>query len=74
MKTTDAIRQVMKEQGVGVVKLAQRIGKKQQIVSARLTQTNVSVSVLNEMLRVLDYKVVIMPYGVTTPKGGIEIE
>lgn len=74
MKTTDALRQIMKEQNVGVAKMAGRLNIRQNTMSERLTQQNLSVAKLNEMLRVLDYKVVILPRETTIPKGGIEID
>lgn len=74
MKATAAVRKVMKEQGVGLSKLADRIEKSMRLVSDRLSQDNISVRNLREMLRGLDYKIVIMPRDVSTPKGGIEIE
>jgi len=74
MKAREAVRKVMEEQGVGLSKLADRIEKSMRLVSDRLSQDNISVKNLREMLRGLDYKIVIMPRDVATPKGGIEIE
>jgi signal recognition particle subunit SEC65 len=74
MKATEAVRKIMEEQGVGLTKLADRIEKSVRLVSDRLSQENISVKNLKEMLRGLDYKIVIMPRDVTTPKGGVEIE
>ena len=74
MKATEAIRIVMKECEVGVSKLANRLNIIQPLVSQRLQQQNISVKLLSEMLRVLDYKVVVMPSDSPTPKDGIEVE
>ena len=74
MKATEAVREVMKEQEVGVNKMAARLDKPSRQISERLSQTNISIAKLTEMLRVLDYKVVIVPRNASLPKGGYEIE
>ncbi len=74
MKAGEAVKAVMKEQGVGVNRLADRTGNNQSTISERLRYSNISIARLNEMLRVLDYRIVIMPRDVTIPKGGYEIE
>ena len=74
MKATEATREIMKEQGVGVSKLADRLNIKPNVTSERLRQQNISVSKLNEILRALDYKIVLVPREATVPKGGYEIE
>ena len=74
MKTTDALREIMKIREVGVTKLANRLNKKQNVISERLKLVNMSIGTLTEMVRVLDYKVVLIPSDETTPKGGYEIE
>ena len=74
MRANEAIREIMKEQEVGVSKLADRMNKKQSTISERLKQDNISLSKLNEMLRVLDYKIVVMPRNISTPKNSYEIE
>lgn len=74
MKAVDAVREVMKTQNIGVNKMADRLNRKQNVISERLTQENISIAKLAEMLRVLDYKVVIVPRDAKSPEGGIEIE
>ena len=74
MKTGDAVREIMKSQNVGVNQMAARLEKSSRLVSERLGQDNISVAKLREMLRVLDYKVVIIPRGARVPEGGVEIE
>ena len=74
MKTVEAVRAVMKEQDIGVNKMAARLDKPSRQISERLSQSNISISKLNELLRVLDYRVVIIPRDVSIPKGGYEIE
>lgn len=74
MKTTEILRTIMTDQGIGVSKIASRLGKSSRLVCERISQTNISIEKLNEMLRVLDYKIVVMPRETTTPRGGFEIE
>ncbi len=74
MKTSEAVREIMKEQGIGTTKMASRMDKTPRVVSDRLRQDNMSVSILNELLRVLDYKVIIVPRDTKLPRGGFEID
>ena len=74
MKTQEALRSIMEEQGVGLSKLASRMEKPVNTISERLRQENISIEKLSEILRVLDYKVVILPSNTTVPKGGYEIK
>ena len=74
MKAVEAVRAIMKEQGVGTNKMADRMGKPARLVSDRLSQENISIVKLNEMLRLLDYKVVIVPRASRVPDGGYEVD
>lgn len=74
MKTGNAVREVMKLKEVGVNKMADRLGKSPRLISERLSQDNISITKLNEMLRVLDYKIVIAPRDAKTPENGYEVE
>lgn len=74
MKTGEAVREIMKAQNVGLSKLSDRLNRGQSVISERLRQENISIAKLNEMLRVLDYKIVIIPRDTAVPKSGYEIE
>lgn len=74
MKSTEAVKEIMAKQGVTQVALAKRTNTAQPTMAMRLQQENLSIKKLNEMLRVLDYKIVIMPASAATPKDGYEIE
>ena len=74
MKTTEILKAIMTAKDVGVTKLASRLGKKTNVISERVRQTNISIDKLNEMLRVLDYKVVIVPIDGKLPKDSFEVE
>lgn len=74
MKATEAVREVMKTKGVRQVDLRKRLGLESNTMSQRLLQENISVTKLNEMLRVMDYKVVIVPSDVRLGQEWFEIE
>ena len=74
MKTGDAVREVMKIKEVGVNQMADRLGKSPLLVSERLSQQNISITKLNEMLKVMDYKILIVPRSTRVPSDGFEVE
>lgn len=74
MNAIAAIREIMKIQSVGVNKLADRLGMKQNALSMRLKQQTISVEKLSETLRMLDYKVILVPRETRLPEGGFEVE
>ena len=74
MIASEAVREVMKEQGVGVTRVANRLNKSPRLVSERLRQESLTTPKLNELLRALDYKIVVIPKGSRVPDGGYEIE
>lgn len=74
MNVITAIREIMKSQSVGVNKLADRLGIKQNVLSMRLKQDNMSVKILSQTLRMLDYKIVLLPREARIPEGGFELE
>lgn len=74
MKTGDAVREVMKIKEVGVNQMADRLGKSPRLVSERLSQQNISIAKLNEMLKVMDYKILIVPRSTRVPSDGFEVE
>lgn len=74
MITSDAIREVMKEKGISLSVLAGRLGLGKSTMSERLRQKNISVGKANEVLRVMDYKIIIVPSDTRIPDGGYEVE
>lgn len=74
MTAMEAVKEVMKIRDVRPAVLADRLGIKSNVLSERFKQKNVSVSKLNEMLRLMDYKVVIVPRGTRLPDDGFEVE
>lgn len=74
MKTSEAVRKVMEATNTKVADIAFRTNKKSNVISERLTQENISVKLLDEMLRVMNYKIVIVPREARIPEGGYDIE
>lgn len=74
MKANEAIREVMKATGTKVSDLAFRTNKKSNVISERLSQENISIKLMNEMLRAMGYKVVAVPRETRIPEGGFEVE
>lgn len=74
MKAVEAMREIMRSKGVSIAALAGRVSAKPNTITQRLSQPNISIDKLNEMLRVLDYKVVVVPREARIPDGGYEVE
>ena len=74
MKANEAVREIMNTQSVGLSTLASRLDKTPRLVSDRLSQENISIEKLNEMLRVLDYKIVVVPRNRTSKNDEYEVE
>ena len=74
MKAALAIKEVMRIKDVRPAVLCNRLGIKSNVLSERVKQNNISVAKLNEMLKAMDYKVVILPRDARLPDGGIEVE
>lgn len=74
MKANEIIRKVMELKEVKPSMLASRLNIKNNVLSERLGQKNISIDKMNEMLRVLDYKIVVVPREARVPEEGFEIE
>ena len=74
MKACEAVKEIMKANGVRVVDLRKRLGLESNTMVGRLNQENISVAKLNEMLRAMDYKVVIVPSDKRVNAGEYEVE
>lgn len=74
MKATQALKKVMEIREVKPAVLCDRLNIKSNVLSERFKQENISVAKLNEMLKVMDYKIVVVPRDVRVPEGGIDIE
>ena len=74
MIAMEAIKEIMKLKDVRPAVLCDRLKIKSNVLSERFKQKNVSVEKLNDMLRAMDYKVVVVPRDTRIPEGGYEIE
>ncbi len=74
MKATEAIREIMRIREVKPSMLATTLNIKSNVLSERLGQKNMSIIKMNEMLDVLDYKMVVVPRDWEIPENGFEID
>ena len=75
MKANEAVKEIMNQQEIGPTALASRIGKSPRLVSDRINKMeNISIGKLNELLRALDYKIMIVPRSHTKKSGEYEVE
>lgn len=73
MLAVDIIREIIKSHGLGVNEYSRRLGKSPRLVSDRLHHPNISIDKLQEMLRVLDYKILIVPGDRRVKDGEYEV-
>ena len=74
MLAMEAVREIMKIKDIRPAVLCDRLKIKSNVLAERFKQKNVSVEKLNDMLRAMDYKVVVVPREARIPEGGYEIE
>lgn len=74
MNATNAVRKIMELKGVKPSVLCDRLGIKSNVLAERLKQKNISVDKLNEMLKVMDYKILLVPRETRTSEGSFEVE
>lgn len=77
MKAREIIKVIMEKQGVNNASMADRLNISQAALWDRLNSKKVKdipVSLLSEMLRCLDYKVVIVPRTSRISSEGYEVE
>ncbi|MBO6268089.1 MAG: hypothetical protein J6N19_02960 [Clostridium sp.] len=74
MKATEALRDIKTKKGLGLTEMAYMLGWKTDSsgiairrVNDRLHQENISISRMDELLRVMGYKIILMP--VTTKEA-----
>lgn len=73
MKATDIIRDIMDKENIKPSELAYRLKIKNNTLSERMTQKNISVLKLSEMLRVMNYKIMIVPRNTQVREGYYEL-
>ncbi len=61
MKATEIVKEIMEKQNIKNVDLGKRIGVSNASIYERLTQKNISVDKLREMLAAMDYEIIVQP-------------
>ena len=74
MKALEAVKAIMEKTGIRQVTLRKRLGLESNTMAMRLQMKNIGVDKLNEMLRAMDYKLVIMPNTVQNKPDWYEVE
>lgn len=74
MKVTEVLRQVMRDRSVRPVDLRKRLGLESNTMANRLSRNGITVDKLTEMLRAMDYKLVVVPSDARLRDGEYEIE
>ena len=74
MIAMEAVKGIMKRKEVRPSTLYEALGIKSNVLSERFKQKNVSVSKLNEMVRLMDYRVVLVPSDKPLDDDCIEVE
>ena len=77
MLVKSAVRAIMERTGTGNNALAKKIGKIPQTVSDRLNTekgTNMSTDKLDELIRAMGYKIVLVPEDTKVKDGWYEVE
>lgn len=74
MIAMEAVKEIMKRKEVRPSTLYEALGIKSNVLSERFKQKNVSVSKLNEMVKLMDYRVVLVPSDKPLDDDCIEVE
>lgn len=74
MKANEAIREIMEKTGTRISTLSRMTGVKVNTLSNRIAREGITVATLNETIRAMDYKIVIVPGNTRIPEGGFEVE
>lgn len=74
MTGNEAIREVAKRRDLKQVEISSKLGVKPNVLSERMRQKNITISKLDEIMKAMEYKIVIVPGDARLPDGGYEIE
>lgn len=74
MKSGEAVRLIMNNKDISVTKLADRMGRSSRLVCDRIAAKNIIMNNLAEMLRVMDYKIVVVPSDTKLQDDWFEID
>ena len=73
MKVREILKHILVDQRLTQVAIAGRLGITKATMNNRIMRNNMSVETLNETLRAMDYKLVVMPANGKMPKDGYEV-
>ena len=77
MRGREILKKIMEDIDWGNAELAKRLGVSNATIWERLNDKNVKaipVSLLSNMVRVMGYKVIVVPNDTRLPKGGYEVD
>ena len=74
MKANEAIREIMIKTDTRMSTLSRITGIKTNTLSNRIAREGITVATLNETIRAMDYKIVLVPGSTRLPEGGFEVE
>ena len=75
MEATKAVREIMVSQKVKISSIADKLHiENANVITQRLRQKNISITKLDEMLRLMDYKIVLAPVETIEQEGWFRIE
>ena len=74
MKATNAVREIMTKKNIKVASLSDKLKIKSNVLCERLGQNNISIGKLDEMLRLMDYKIVLAPVSIVEQEEWYRVE
>lgn len=74
MKASTAVREIMALNNETIPTLMDKLNIKYTTLSERLRQDNISVEKLDQMIRAMGYKIVLMPSSTKEEKGWYRVE
>lgn len=74
MKASTAVREIMAFNNETIPTLMDKLSIKYTTLSERLRQDNISVEKLDQMVRAMGYKIVLMPSSTKEEKGWYRVE
>lgn len=74
MKANEAIREIMNRTDTRISTLSRMLNTNTNTLANRIAREGITVSKLNETIRAMDYKIIVVPGNTRLPEGGFEVE
>lgn len=74
MKANEAIREIMTRTGTRISTLSRITKTSTNTLANRIAREGITVAKLNETIRAMDYKIIVVPGTARLPEGGFEVE